>query len=196
MSFFLNPVMFFSVSAMAFVTELWTAVMCWKIKQGCNKMAIFVCIMQVHFGSLGWFGLLAAFSGYGWFKMVACFSLRSSSGDLVEAISMMIALFEVNILVSWLAKKASRSAGSKVHSNTAFSKSLESSLSKSLRRSSPFFALWNFVMKFEMNFVNWENVKCNICNFCCNWVYVFVWFIYEMESLEIGSNNGFFFVLK
>ena len=65
-SFFLNPVMFFSVFAMSFVTELWTAVMCWKTKQGCNKMAIFVCIMQVHFGSLGRFGLLAAFCGYGW----------------------------------------------------------------------------------------------------------------------------------
>lgn len=44
--------MFFSISAMAFVTEIWTAVMCWKTKQSCNKMAIFVCIMQVHFGSL------------------------------------------------------------------------------------------------------------------------------------------------
>lgn len=51
-SFFLDPVMFFSIFATAFVTETWTVVMCWKTKQGCNKIAIFVCIMQVHVGSL------------------------------------------------------------------------------------------------------------------------------------------------
>lgn len=48
----LDPVMSFSISAMAFVTGTKTAVMCWETKQGCNKMVILVCVMQVHVGSL------------------------------------------------------------------------------------------------------------------------------------------------
>lgn len=54
MSFFLYPVMFFSLSAMAFVTGTRTAVICWKTKQGCNKMTISVCIMQVMAGVIGY----------------------------------------------------------------------------------------------------------------------------------------------
>lgn len=49
----------------------------------------------------------------------ACFALKRSSEDLVEAISIRIQLFLVNLLVASLTKKASRSAGPNVHNTTA-----------------------------------------------------------------------------